>query len=299
MLFIGVTTGGSSILRVYEAWKPLLGLEGTSLVGVDLPLDTADEEYRRVVAGLRDDPEVRGALVTTHKIPLFLACRDLFDDVSTDAATLGETSCLTTGQGRLAAHALDPMTSGLALDALLPDPDGRQVLVLGAGGAGLALVHHLLTRADGAAPPRIVVTDVDRERLASVRRVERAAGAEGRCELVAVTGAGEGDAVLAGMGDGALVVNATGMGKDRPGSPLSRAARFPRGAIAWDFNYRGELDFLAQARAQADAAGLRVEDGWTYFVLGWTQAVATVFGLEVPVDGPRFAELSRAARASR
>lgn len=299
MLFIGVTTGGSSILRVYEAWKPHLGLEDSRLAGIDLALDTPAAEYRRVVAGLRDDPEVRGALVTTHKIPLFLACRDLFDEIGADAATLGETSCLTAAGGRLGAHALDPVTSGLALDALVPDPAGRPFLVLGAGGAGLALVHHLLTREDSAALPRVVVTDVDRDRLASVRRMQEALGAAGRCELVAVTGPGDGDAVLAGMGPGAVVVNATGMGKDRPGSPLTGAARFPRGALAWDFNYRGELGFLAQARAQQGDFGLQVEDGWDYFVLGWTQAIAKVFDLDVPVSGARFAELSRVARDAR
>ena len=121
MLFVGVTTGGSSIPHVYEAWKPHLGLEDSSLVGIDLALDTPREEYRRVVAGLRDDPEVRGALVTTHKIPC-----------SWPAATCstrrrgrrhaGQTSCLTAAGGRLGAHALDPVTSGLALDALVPDP---------------------------------------------------------------------------------------------------------------------------------------------------------------------------------
>lgn len=293
MYFVGVTTGGSSIFRVYEAWKPHLGVEGSELAGFDLPLGTPDEQYRRVVASIRDDEDARGALVTTHKIPLFVACRDLFDEVGDDAATLGETSCLITRDGRLEAHALDPVTSGLALRALLPDLAGRGFLVLGAGGAGLALVHHLLTSPDAAAVDRLVVVDVDARRLESVRALD---GGE-RCELVRVDGVA--DAVLEAMGPGSVVVNATGLGKDRPGSPLTGRAQFPREAVAWDFNYRGELDFLAQARAQQADAGLRVEDGWTYFVVGWTQAIAKVFDLEVPVRGPRFDELSRVARAAR
>ena len=56
------------------------------------------------------------------------------------------------------------------------------------------------------------------------------------------------DAVLAGLGAGALVVNATGLGKDGPGSPLTDRARFPVDAVAWDLNYRGDLVFLQQAR---------------------------------------------------
>ena len=47
-----------------------------------------------------------------------------------------------------------------------------------------------------------------------------------------------------------MVVNATGLGKDSPGSPISDAATFPNGGIAWDFNYRGELLFLEQALSQ-------------------------------------------------
>ncbi|KEP73786.1 hypothetical protein HR12_37330 [Microbacterium sp. SUBG005] len=49
---------------------------------------------------------------------------------------------------------------------------------------------------------------------------------------------------------------------------------FPQNGVAWDLNYRGDLVFLDQARAQADARALQVEDGWTYFVHGWTQVIA-------------------------
>ena len=51
-----------------------------------------------------------------------------------------------------------------------------------------------------------------------------------------------------------LVVNATGMGKDRPGSPLRAGAAFPERSAVWELNYRGELEFLRQARAQAASA---------------------------------------------
>ena len=81
-----------------------------------------------------------------------------------------------------------------------------------------------------------------------------------------------------------LVVNATGMGKDRPGSPVSDRVRFPDDGLVWEFNYRGPLDFLHQAQHQAGERRLRVEDGWRYFVHGWTQAVAEVFDVAMPAD---------------
>ena len=86
------------------------------------------------------------------------------------------------------------------------------------------------------------------------------------------------DAVVSGLPPGSVVVNATGMGKDIPGSPLSDSVRFPDGGIAWDLNYRGDRPFLRQAAAQVSTRGLRVADGWDYFTISWALHVARVFG---------------------
>ena len=94
---------------------------------------------------------------------------------------------------------------------------------------------------------------------------------------------------------GSLVVNATGLGKDAPGSPLDAAAVFPEGAVVWELNYRGDLVFLDQARAQATARRLAVHDGWSYFIHGWTRVIAEVFDIAIPTSGPGFEALSRIA----
>jgi shikimate 5-dehydrogenase len=96
-----------------------------------------------------------------------------------------------------------------------------------------------------------------------------------------------------------LVMNATGLGKDAPGSPLTSAGKFPEKGIVWDFNYRGDLLFLAQARAQATARNLSIEDGWVYFVHGWTRVVAEVFDVDIPTSGPKFDDISRIAKEAR
>ena len=98
---------------------------------------------------------------------------------------------------------------------------------------------------------------------------------------------------------GSLVVNATGLGKDAPGSPVTDAAVYPQDGIVWEFNYRGDLVFLRQARAQAAARNLQVEDGWTYFIHGWTRVIAEVFHLDIPVDGEKFGRLCELAAAAR
>jgi shikimate 5-dehydrogenase len=76
---------------------------------------------------------------------------------------------------------------------------------------------------------------------------------------------------------------------------LSNAAVFPERAVVWDLNYRGDLIFLDQARAQESTRKLQIEDGWTYFIYGWTRVIAEVFHVEIPVSGPGFNEISRIA----
>ena len=42
-----------------------------------------------------------------------------------------------------------------------------------------------------------------------------------------------------------------------------------------------------------------MEDGWTYFLHGWTQVVAEVFDVEIPTSGPGFDALSDIAAGTR
>ena len=105
------------------------------------------------------------------------------------------------------------------------------------------------------------------------------------------------DRIMAGMPEGTIVINATGMGKDSPGSPITWEGLFPKHGIAWEFNYRGELDFMHQALAQRESRDIFVEDGWLYFVHGWTQVVAQV--LHVKLTPELFARLEAAAATVR
>jgi shikimate dehydrogenase len=70
-------------------------------------------------------------------------------------------------------------------------------------------------------------------------------------------------------------------------------ARFPKRCVVWELNYRGELDFLRQARRQERARDLTVEDGWLYFLHGWSEAIAEVFHVELTPE--RFELLSAEA----
>lgn len=147
MYFVGVTTGESSIRRVFPGWADALGLGPVRLEGIDLPLHAPTEDYRRVVDFIRRDPFSLGALVTTHKLDLFAACHDMFDEIDPLATLMNETSCLSKRDGRLVCHAKDPISCGMAIEAILPPEHfartGAEALILGAGGSAIAISWYL------------------------------------------------------------------------------------------------------------------------------------------------------------
>lgn len=305
--FIGVTTGSSSIRPVFPVWARHLGLgpgaDGdVELVGIDLAIHAPAEHYRTVVDFIKSDPLSLGALVTTHKIDLYEAATDLFDEVDPLARLMGEVSSISKRHGSLRGHAKDPISAGLALEAFLP-PDHfaagpADLVIFGAGGSAVAIDWYLSDPHRGAErPATIMITDRSRPRLQTVTRVHREAGRDLPLQTVVADDATVNDRVLASARPGSVVINATGLGKDAPGSPLTDAAVFDEQAIVWDLNYRGDLVFLEQARRQQQP--LRIEDGWVYFIHGWTQVIAEVFGVDIPVSGDGFEELSRLAEGAR
>jgi len=302
--FIGVTTGQSSIMRVFPEWARHLRLGDCTIAGLDFAPHDNPQAYREAVSFIKQDERSLGALVTTHKVDLLRACRDLFDELDPYASLLGEVSSISKRDGRLIGHAKDPITSGLALDAFLPSNHwqrtGAEAFIMGTGGSAAALTWHLMQPDHRANRPcRIVVANRSTPRLDEMRHLHDQLATGIPVEYVHAPEPQRNDAVLAGLRPHSLVVNATGLGKDAPGSPLTDAATFPENAFAWDFNYRGNLVFLQQARAQAEARQLHVEDGWVYFIHGWTQVIAEVFHITIPSRGPRFEELSRIAAAAR
>ena len=59
----------------------------------------------------------------------------------------------------------------------------------------------------------------------------------------------------------------------------------------------GRLLGVTQAEAQRERRGLLIEDGWTYFIHGWTQVIAEVFHIDI--TGERLAACDRLAREMR
>ena len=297
MYFIGVTTGQSSIMRIFPIWAKVLGIQAT-LKGIDIAIHAPAEDYRAVMEFIRSDPLSMGALVTTHKIDLLNACRDLFDELDPYAQRFGEISSISKWEGKMRGHAKDPISAGLALDSFLPAEYWRehpqaQACVLGAGGSALAVCAYLAHEKHGdAVPARIQMNNRSVQRLAEAVHLLGDSRVQMSFNLCPVPEWN--DRIVESLPEGSLIINATGMGKDRPGSPVTDRCRFPKNSVIWEFNYRGSLEFMHQAEAQQEASGLRIENGWTYFIHGWTQVIAEVF--HIAISGDRLAMCDQLAR---
>lgn len=304
MYFIGVTTTKSSIMRVFPEWARHLGLGDVAIKGMDFKQHDDPLRYRDAVAFIRQDPRSLGALVTTHKLDLLKACRDLFDRLDPLAEMMHEISSISKDGPRLVGHAKDPITSGLALDAFLPEnhwsASGADAFIMGAGGSALALSWHLMHPERGRnRPARVIVSNRSQPRLDEIRAFHAQMKSGVPTEYLLTPSPELNDAMCRRLKPGSLVVNATGLGKDAPGSPTTDAVAFPEQGLIWEFNYRGNLVFLDQARRQQSARRLTIEDGWIYFVHGWTRVIAEVFHVAIPVRGPEFDQLSALAAAVR
>ena len=304
MYFIGVSTGDSSSKNIFPRWAETLGILPCELVGIDLKIHDDPVNYRKVVNFIKEDPLSLGALVTTHKMDLMAACRNEFDVIDSVASELGEVSSIYKRDGKLCARATDPECGGLALQNFLAlnhfnDTDS-ELLILGAGGSSLALVWYFL-EGEGrkCAPSKIHVINRSQARLDHLINLAEGWGSGEQVVSYHASDPSIADQILNELKPGSLVVNATGLGKDIPGSPITNSALFPEKGIAWDFNYRGNLKFLTQARSQKQTRKITLVDGWDYFVIGWSQVIADIFNIEIPTSGVLYELLSNQAKKYR
>jgi shikimate dehydrogenase len=300
MYFIGVTTAKSSIMRVFPLWMEALGHPEARIEGMDLSLHDDPQNYRNAVAQIKYDPLSMGALVTAHKINLLEAARDMFEYLDPYAVTCGEISSISKSDLQLEGHAKDPITSGLSLDSILGEGyfgrNGGEVLCLGAGGSTTAIILHLAQKLDPRdRPRRMIIVNRSPARIEHLKTMASALGTDIEFEYHLNARPEYNDALMAKLPSSSVVINATGMGKDLPGSPITDQGLFPMDGIVWELNYRGELEFLHQALSQHESRRLTVEDGWLYFLHGWTQVISQVF--QTPIEGAEFDKLAQIAGA--
>jgi shikimate 5-dehydrogenase len=226
----------------------------------------------------------------------------MFEYFDPYAEITGELSSISKLDGRLEGHAKDPITAGLSMDHIVGENyfgrTGGHVLCFGAGGSAVSTVLHLINKEDkGDRPDRFIVVNRSQPRLDRMEEMVVTLDTDIELEYIRSQDPNFNDEIMANLPEGSIVINATGMGKDIPGSPVSDQGLFSKNGIAWEFNYRGELDFMHQAHRQAESRNVFVEDGWVYFLHGWTQVIAQV--LHIDIDEVLFARLDEVAATTR
>jgi shikimate dehydrogenase len=229
----------------------------------------------------------------------------LFDRIDDNADLTGETSCLSKRDGLFWARATDPIAAGRSLGEFLPQDHWRktsgEVLCLGAGGSAIAITVNLIRlAANSDGPSRITLVNRSPGRLEAMRAIHSKLQPATGIDYIENVDPRVNDRLVRDLPPGSLVINATGMGKDTPGSPITDAAEFPEAGLVWELNYRGDLQFLQQALKQKERRRLQVHDGWRYFIHGWATVIEEVFHLSLQEDQvSRLATLSESERPTR
>lgn len=279
--FIGVTTSKSSIMKIFPLWMNELKRPEILIEGIDLKIHDKPENYREAVAQIKYDVNSLGALVTTHKMDLYSAAEDMFDYFDDYAVLLKEVSSISKNDGMLEGHAKDPTSSGLSLEHIIEKGYFKRtkahLLIFGAGGSSIATILYIIAKREPSdKPQKIIVVNRSQPRLDHLKEIIQKIRAAINIEYICNRAPQINDRIMSSLPPYSIVINATGMGKDTPGSPVTDKGLFPENGIAWEFNYRGELDFMHQAERQESLRGVKVEDGWMYFIHGWTQVISQV-----------------------
>ncbi|WP_419920519.1 shikimate dehydrogenase [Candidatus Poriferisodalis sp.] len=208
---------------------------------------------------------IEGLSVTMpHKDDVAAAC----DELSLAAALLGAVNCVRRDGGRLIGENTDGAGFVNSLQAQAGmSPAGLDALVLGAGGAGRAVIAALA--AGGA----------------SVTVANRSPAAAERAAAIGTSAAGGGGAVVVGTaaaaGSADLVVNATSLGMSA-GDPLPlEASLLTEGQVVVDLIYQPERTPLLEAAA---AAGATTLNGVGMLLFQAAEQFRMWTGHEAPVD---------------
>ncbi len=258
---IGAGIGPSLSPPLHETEARRLGLE---LSYARFDLDDHDLPATAVgplLAAARD-AGYRG-LNITH--PCKQVVLDHLDELSTDASELAAVNTVVFDGGRAVGHNTDWSGFARGLRTGLPDAGLGSVVLLGAGGAGAAVAHGLLTAGAG----RVHVFDLDAGRAESLAAALAGRFGAGRASAGADLGAAVGAAT------GLVHATPTGMAA-YPGLPLPAGLLRPDLWVA-EVVYRPlDTELVRTARA----LGARVLDGGRMAVFQAAEAFELFTGAE-------------------
>jgi shikimate dehydrogenase len=210
---------------------------------------------------------------------------DHLDELSPDAAALGAVNTVVLRDGHAVGHNTDWSGFARSFDRGLPDAPLTDVVLLGAGGAGAAVAHALLTLGTG----RLTILDVDQWRARGLATALSDRFGPGR----AIGGASDDLAGALATADGLVHATPTGMAA-HPGLPLPVELLRPDLWVA-DIVYRPLETALVRA---ARDLGCRVLDGGGMAVFQAVDAFKLFTGVEPDAERmlAHFTELVTAPR---
>jgi shikimate dehydrogenase len=263
---IGAGIGPSLSPALHEREGRALGLSYRySLLDLDErgvhPADVGELLDEARAAGLR-------GVNVTHPVKQRVLAR--LDALSEDAAAIGAVNTVVFDGGRAHGHNTDWSGFATALRTGLPGAATGRTVVLGAGGAGAAAAHALLTGGAGT----VRVLDSDRHQAARLRTTF----GRGRAEARPTDGIGD---ALADA-DGLVHATPTGMA-EHPGLPVPADVLHP-GLWVAEIVYRPLRTALLEA---ATARGCRTLDGGLMAVHQAADALALFTGLRPDADRMR------------
>lgn len=231
---IGAAINASLSPALHEREGCLLGL-GTVYQRIDLDtLGLAAADLPEILAAVQS-AGLAGVNVT-H--PIKQAILPHLDELSDDARRLGAVNTVVFRNGRSIGHNTDWFGFAEAFRRSMGDTARKRVVQLGAGGAGAAVAHALLSL--GTA--QLAVADTDPDRTAGLCAALNANWGAGRAAVATDMAAAVSEA------DGLVNCTPIGMAK-YPGLPLDEALLRPRLWVADIIYFPLETALLAKARA--------------------------------------------------
>ena len=193
----------------------------------------------------------------------------LLDELSPEATGIGAVNTVVLKDGKRVGHNTDCLGFGEGFRRGLPDVQRRQVVQMGAGGAGSAVAHALL--AEGV--ERLTLFEVDAARgQALVDSLNQHFGA-GRAAL--------GTDLPNAMAEADGLVNTTPIGMAKlPGTPVPQDLLRPELWVAEIIYFPLETELLRDARA----IGCRTLDGGTMAVFQAVKAFELISGHSADAD---------------
>lgn len=264
---IGDPIAQSKSPLIHKHWLALLAIEGDYL-----RTRVETESLKAFLTDRRTDPNWRGCNVTVpHKETIV----PLLDEFDASAETVGAVNCVIPQDGRLIGFNTDVDGIAAALDAT--ELEGRQAILIGAGGAARAAVAYLARRNVAG----ITVLARDPKKAESLRELAPRSAFQ-----------------LAGMADDrapsdpAAIINASPLGMvgcpPMPESLLSLIAHRASGATVFDMVYSPlETPFLSVGRN----AGGHAVDGLTMLTGQAARAFELFSGQASPPPDQRLRDL--------